>query len=211
MRYRVVAVIAVSLVAVSVTVPVVISVFAWHLVFYLGRHSLIYPGVLGPVVGFSIPMAAILVTVLLTTTSTVKLHPRSDEKTDPTPKEIEVFLRKARYRWRIVSFLWIGTSALVAGYFTLCYGFGLGCMAAVVLGLIAFILAHGGIFLFTIGCVYYAKSKGRSGAYGLLGLLWLLGGLILLFLPDRLMLDSSSLSQDSSSVRGMGTTNSRNA
>ena len=42
-----------------------------------------------------------------------------------------------------------------------------------------------GFAAFIWGCVQYAKGKGHSGYWGALGVLWLLGLLVLLFLPDR--------------------------
>lgn len=51
-------------------------------------------------------------------------------------------------------------------------------------GLAAF-LSVLGFVLFIWGCCSYAKGKGHSGWWGLLGLLWILGLIILFFLPDR--------------------------
>jgi hypothetical protein len=42
-----------------------------------------------------------------------------------------------------------------------------------------------GATLFLWGCVQYARGKGHSGWWGALGLLWILGLLVLFFLPDR--------------------------
>ena len=50
------------------------------------------------------------------------------------------------------------------------------------LGIVVFTL---GFAAFIWGCVQYAKGKGHSGYWGALGALWILGLLVLLFLPDR--------------------------
>jgi len=42
-----------------------------------------------------------------------------------------------------------------------------------------------GAALFIWGCVQYSKGKGHSGYWGALGLFWLLGLVVLVFLPDR--------------------------
>lgn len=48
------------------------------------------------------------------------------------------------------------------------------------------ILLWGGIILFTVGCWNYAKGKGYHGAYGLLGLIFNIFGLIILAsMPDK--------------------------
>ncbi|MDZ7611332.1 MAG: hypothetical protein U5L10_01075 [Candidatus Moranbacteria bacterium] len=48
------------------------------------------------------------------------------------------------------------------------------------------LVSLGGIILFTIGCWHYAKGKGYHGAYGLLGLLFsILGLIILIAMPDK--------------------------
>ena len=44
----------------------------------------------------------------------------------------------------------------------------------------------GGTGLLLVGLVYYARAKGRSGWWGLVGLLSCVGILVLAFLPDRL-------------------------
>ena len=43
----------------------------------------------------------------------------------------------------------------------------------------------GGAIAFVWGCVQYAKGKGYAGYWGALGVLWLLGLLVLVFLPAR--------------------------
>jgi len=43
-----------------------------------------------------------------------------------------------------------------------------------------------GEVLFLIGLAYYAKAKGRSPAWGLFGLLWILGIPFLYYLQDKL-------------------------
>ena len=42
-----------------------------------------------------------------------------------------------------------------------------------------------GSILFIIGCCFYAKGKGYNGAWGLLGLLSLIGLLILVCMKDK--------------------------
>ncbi|MGI0134172.1 MAG: hypothetical protein ACREBW_04360 [Candidatus Micrarchaeaceae archaeon] len=42
-----------------------------------------------------------------------------------------------------------------------------------------------GFVMFIWGCVQYAKGKGHSGWFGLLGLVSIFGLLVLVFLPDR--------------------------
>ncbi len=42
-----------------------------------------------------------------------------------------------------------------------------------------------GVIVFTLGCRYYAKSKGYSGWLGLLGFATLFGLIILFLLPDK--------------------------
>lgn len=49
------------------------------------------------------------------------------------------------------------------------------------LGTVSFI----GFVVFVIGCYYYAKGKGRSGLWALIGVLSLIGFIILLVLPDK--------------------------
>lgn len=41
------------------------------------------------------------------------------------------------------------------------------------------------VFLFLWGCSQYAKGKGYSGWWGALGVLYLLGLLVLVLMPDR--------------------------
>jgi len=36
-----------------------------------------------------------------------------------------------------------------------------------------------------IGCCYYSRAKGHHAAWGLLGLLWLIGLIILVCFPDK--------------------------
>jgi hypothetical protein len=54
--------------------------------------------------------------------------------------------------------------------------------AAAVLGSIVWLLGAG---LFIWGCTQYAQGKGHSGYWGAFGLLWILGLVVLVFLPDR--------------------------
>jgi len=49
-------------------------------------------------------------------------------------------------------------------------------------GVAVFVLSAGS---FIWGCVQYAKGKGQSGYWGALGLFWILGLLVLFFLPDK--------------------------
>ena len=46
-------------------------------------------------------------------------------------------------------------------------------------------LVVAGWVMFIWGCMQYAKAKGHSGAWGLLGLLSILGLIVLFFFPDR--------------------------
>jgi hypothetical protein len=50
------------------------------------------------------------------------------------------------------------------------------------LGIVIFVF---GLAAFIWGCTQYAKGKGHSGYWGVLGVLWILGLLVLFFLPDR--------------------------
>jgi hypothetical protein len=43
----------------------------------------------------------------------------------------------------------------------------------------------GSLILFVFGCYFYAKGKGYSGDWALLGLLGIVGLIILIFFPDR--------------------------
>jgi len=54
--------------------------------------------------------------------------------------------------------------------------------AAAVLGVV---VSLAGAELFLWGCTQYAKGKGHSAYWGAFGLLWILGLLVLVFLPDR--------------------------
>ena len=47
------------------------------------------------------------------------------------------------------------------------------------------ILSLGGLGFFVWGSAQYAKGKGHSPYWGILGLLYILGFVILFFLPDR--------------------------
>lgn len=57
-----------------------------------------------------------------------------------------------------------------------------GSEFGIIIGLV-FIIA--GIILFIWGCISYARGKGQSPFFGLLGLLYILGLIILVFLPDK--------------------------
>jgi hypothetical protein len=50
---------------------------------------------------------------------------------------------------------------------------------------LGYLFQLGGIILMVIGCVNYAKGKGYSGAWGLLGILSILGFIALALFPDR--------------------------
>ena len=52
------------------------------------------------------------------------------------------------------------------------------------IGLLSLLLLLGGVVLICWGCVCYAKGKGRSGFWGILGITSLLGLIILVLLPD---------------------------
>jgi len=55
-----------------------------------------------------------------------------------------------------------------------------------IIDLILQLAVLGGIILFTMGCWYYAKGKGYHGAYGFLGLIFNIFGLIILIaMPDK--------------------------
>ena len=60
-------------------------------------------------------------------------------------------------------------------------------IAAVVflVGALAAVVKLVSAILFIIGCCYYAKAKGHNAAWGLLGLLSIIGLLILVFFTDR--------------------------
>lgn len=53
------------------------------------------------------------------------------------------------------------------------------------LALLGLFLAIGGLVIFIWGCVNYAQGKGQHPAWGLLGLLSIIGLLILVLMPDR--------------------------
>ncbi len=52
------------------------------------------------------------------------------------------------------------------------------------LSVLGLVLLLGGIGTFCWGCICYARGKGRSGAWGVLGVTSLLGLIILVLLPD---------------------------
>lgn len=54
-------------------------------------------------------------------------------------------------------------------------------LSLLILGTVSFI----GFVVFALGCYYYAKSKGRSGLWAILGIFSLIGFIILLVLPDK--------------------------
>lgn len=53
------------------------------------------------------------------------------------------------------------------------------------LALLAMVFLFAGTLMFLIGLAYYAKAKGQSGAWGLLGFLSFIGWIWLALLPDR--------------------------
>lgn len=90
-------------------------------------------------------------------------------------------------------------------------GTALAILTAVVLGIIAAIVTDTSkrtdfflqvicilptIFLFIYGLYCYAKGKGYHGAWGLLGILTIIGLLIIAFFPDRHKLVSEEQKQD---------------
>lgn len=50
---------------------------------------------------------------------------------------------------------------------------------------VGIMLGIAGTVAFLWGCCYFAKGKGYPAALGFLGLLWLIGLIILVALPDR--------------------------
>ena len=147
----------------------------------------------------------IITGVMLFVTASMTAHfrePRYSKEVEPERRR--ALSRRTKYRWKVTSSLWFGNIVITLGFSLSDYLRMEGYLAPATSILVAFILAHGGVLLFCYGSAFYAKSKGYSALYGLLGLFWLLGGLILLALPDRLLYEVSS-------ERGIGTTNSRNA
>lgn len=61
---------------------------------------------------------------------------------------------------------------------------GLVIQIAGAFGNMNFLTIVGGL-MFIIGLAFYAKAKGQSGWWGLMGFLWLIGLLILAKLPDK--------------------------
>lgn len=69
-------------------------------------------------------------------------------------------------------------------------GVGIGIVVLVVGevvlgGLFGRLIALFGLGLFIWGCMSYMKGKGYHGAWGLLGLFWLVGLIVLAIFPDR--------------------------
>jgi len=62
--------------------------------------------------------------------------------------------------------------------------FTLGATTSLSLAL-GYLLQIAGAVLMVIGCVNYAKGKGYSGAWGLFGILSILGFIVLALFPDR--------------------------
>jgi len=189
-----------------------VIILMWHLIFYqqvlLCYHLPAAEGtpfeliLYNPPVNVGFIISGVMFFVTASMTALHSREPRYSEEVEP--KRRKALSRRTKYRWKVTSSLWFGSTALTFGYFLFCCVVAEGYIVDISLGLVAFILAHGGVLLFCYGSAFYAKSKGYSALYGLLGVFWLLGGLILLALPDRLLYEVSS-------ERGMGTTNSRNA
>jgi hypothetical protein len=72
----------------------------------------------------------------------------------------------------------IGWVALTLGN----YAIRSGSFGGPIVGYILFLL---GVPLFLWGCGQYARGKGYSPYWGALGLLYILGLLVLVFMPDR--------------------------
>jgi hypothetical protein len=51
--------------------------------------------------------------------------------------------------------------------------------------MVGYVVLLTGVGLFLWGCAQYAQGKGYSPYWGALGLLYLLGLLVLVFMPDR--------------------------
>ncbi len=60
-----------------------------------------------------------------------------------------------------------------------------GLLARSYLGDIGGLIALIGNVCLIIGCCYYSKAKGHHAAWGLLGLLWLIGLIILVCFTDK--------------------------
>jgi hypothetical protein len=71
------------------------------------------------------------------------------------------------------------------GFFFLFLGFFLASLPRAVYMHFGYVIMAGGACLFICGCFMYAKGKGRSFAWGFLGLLGLPGLVILYVLKDR--------------------------
>lgn len=82
------------------------------------------------------------------------------------------------YRLQSIMGIW-------GGVFFLALGFFLASLPRVVYVCFGRVIMSGGACLFVCGCFMYAKGKGRSFAWGILGLLGPLGLGILYVLKDR--------------------------
>ena len=72
------------------------------------------------------------------------------------------------------------------GFITQIIGRFLTVNATISLSLVlGYLVQIGGAALMIIGCVNYAKGKGYSGAWGLLGFLSIIGFIVLALFPDR--------------------------
>ena len=69
-------------------------------------------------------------------------------------------------------------------------GIGLGIIVSIISILtgvlwLSFLLGLAGTVLFIWGCCQYSMAKGYGWGWGLLGIWWLFGLIILFFFPDR--------------------------
>jgi len=83
------------------------------------------------------------------------------------------------YRMRTIIGVGLGIIALIIGFY-LSYYVHIG----IVLWFAAIVI-YSGFLLFIWGLWNYAKGKGYKGAWGLLGLLFIFGFVILALFPDR--------------------------
>ena len=60
-----------------------------------------------------------------------------------------------------------------------------GLLASIYLGDVGVLIALIGGVCLIIGCCYYSKAKGHHAAWGLLGLLSMIGLIILVCFPDK--------------------------
>ena len=60
-----------------------------------------------------------------------------------------------------------------------------GISSSSALAMLGLLISLAGFGLFIWGCISYAQGKGYHGAWGLLGVISLLGLIILVFFPDK--------------------------